>query len=264
MNKEISEQIKNYVKNYQRLFSTESNWLEPCIGFSSTEDPLFQKLQEWVSPSHALPTDFISDAKSVIAFFLPFHTDIVASNIGGIESSREWDIANIETNNLIVDISRFIFLYLQKKGYTSTILPPTYNYDEKKLISDWSHRHVGYIAGIGTFGIHNMFITERGCCGRMGSIITNLPLEPTKRSTAENCLYKYNGSCKKCVNNCVASAIYLEGGHPVLDKKLCYEQIYNHNIPQYPIGIGDACGKCMCNTPCSRVNPVRALLKTAE
>lgn len=195
----------------------------------------------------------------MLVFFLPFQEEIIKSNIEGIESSREWDIANIETNNLIIDINKHLYEKITQMGYTSTILPPTYNYDEEKLISDWSHRHVGYIAGIGTFGINNMLITEQGCCGRMGSIITNMPLTPTTRLKQENCLYKYNGTCKKCIDNCVVNAITANKEYPFVDKESCNNQIYNNNIPQYPIGSGDACGKCMCNTPCSSKNPLGKL-----
>ena len=261
MNIKIMELIRDYVKNYKKDKGTESDWKEPIIGFASADDSMFLELKTIISPSHALPKDFINDAKSIIVFFLPFHEEIVKSNIGNIESSRAWDIGSIETNNLIVDINVYMHDKITELGYTSTNLPPTYNYDEKKLISDWSHRHVGYIAGIGTFGINNMFITEKGCCGRMGSIITDMPLIPTERKTQENCLYKYNGSCKICVENCVANAISIENGYPFVNKKRCNNQIYNDSIPEYPIGLGDTCGKCMCNVPCSSKNPVQTLIK---
>lgn len=259
MNNKIMKLIREYVNNYKKDKSTESDWREPVIGFASADDPKFLELKNLISPSHALPTDFINDAKSVIVFFLPFQEEIIKSNIGNMESSKAWDIANIETNNLIIDINKYMHDEITEMGYTSTLLPPTYNYDAIKLISDWSHRHVGYIAGIGTFGINNMFITEKGCCGRMGSIVTNMPLIPTERKTQENCLYKYNGSCKKCVENCVVNAISIENGYPLVNKKRCSDQIYNGNIPEYPIGLGDACGKCMCNVPCSAKNPLRTL-----
>ena len=156
MNNKIMELIKDYLKNYKKNKGTESDWREPVIGFASADDPMFLELKDLISPSHSLPTDFISDAKSIIVFFLPFHEEIIKSNTYDIESSRAWDIANIETNNLIVNINKYLHDKITEIGYTSTVLPPTYNYDTKKLISDWSHRHVGYIAGIGTFGINNM------------------------------------------------------------------------------------------------------------
>jgi hypothetical protein len=50
---------------------------------------------------------------------------------------------------------------LEKSDFRSVILPPTHNFDEKKLISDWSHKHIGFIAGLGKFGLHQMLITKK-------------------------------------------------------------------------------------------------------
>lgn len=256
---EVAALIKTYTESYRGLKGTETDWREPVVGVAEAANPKFWALKEIISPTHALPTDFIADARSVIAFFLPYEEAIVKGNIGEVESSRAWDIANIETNQLIIDINIYLNGIITAEGHTSTVLPPTYNYDEKALISDWSHRHVGVIAGIGTFGIHNMLITEKGCCGRMGSIITSMPLSATDLKEEENCLYKHSGACGMCRNRCVAEAISLDEGIPFLDKQRCNAQIYNGNVPVYPIGSGDACGKCMCNVPCSLENPVGKL-----
>jgi epoxyqueuosine reductase QueG len=254
MNNIIIKLIKDYVKTYHKYKGTESNWREPIIGFASAQNPKFLELKEIISPSHALPTDFLEDAKSVIVFFLPFQEKIIKSNTEGSESSREWDIATIETNNLIMDINKYLYKKIKEMGYASTIIPPTHN-NKETLTSNWSHRHVGYIAGIGTFGINNMLITEKGCCGRIGSIITNTPLTPDEIKKQENCLYKHNASCKICVKKCIANAIDVGDGYPYVDKKKCYNQIYNGKVPKYPIGSGASCGKCMCNVPCSIKNP---------
>lgn len=257
MNWSIESVINEYVKNYKEQKGTETQWREPIIGVAGADNPMFLELKEVIGTTHAIPYDFIDDAKSVIVFFLPFSREIVKSNIGNIQSSREWDIANIETNNLILDINKYVHDRIGEMGYTSTVLPATYNYDEKSLSSDWSHRHVAYIAGIGTFGINNMLITQKGCCGRIGSIITNMPLKATERKDGENCLYKHKGICKRCVDNCVAGAISVDDGYPFVDRNKCNEQVYDGKVPVYDIGIGDACGKCMCNMPCSFINPVR-------
>jgi epoxyqueuosine reductase QueG len=186
---------------------------------------------------------------------LPFSKEVVESNIPGEESSREWDISSIETNSLINDLNIFIFEKISHKGHTSSLLPATYNYDGEKLISDWSHRHVAYISGIGKFGLHNMLITKNGCCGRLGSIVTDLELIPSARTEEEYCLYKHNGTCKKCVKRCVNNAFTAHNGKLFCDRKKCNEQIYDKIVPEYPIGLGDTCGKCMCNVPCSLMKP---------
>ena len=255
MNDIIVEIIKDEVSKYNHSKDIKSTWREPVVGFADAKDEMFVKLKEIISCSHALPTDFIEDAKSVIVFFLPFEEDIIQSNIKGIESSKKWDIANIETNNLILNINIEINKQIKLEGYESSILPATHNYDKEELISDWSHRHVGYIAGIGTFGINNMLITKQGCCGRIGSIITNIKLKTTIRSEEENCLYKKNKSCMKCIKHCVADAILNDNDIIRFEKYRCNKQIYNDNTPQYDIGIVDACGKCMCNMPCSTRKP---------
>lgn len=108
------------------------------------------------------------------------------SNIGGTWSSRQWDIANNETNSLI-------------------------------------------------------------------SGITDMPLDPTPRDEQEWCLYYRDGSCRACVKKCVNDAFRVDdNGVWTCDKFKCDEQIYTKkDIPHYDIGDGDACGKCMCDVPCS-------------
>ncbi|MDP4127775.1 MAG: epoxyqueuosine reductase, partial [Bacillota bacterium] len=171
MNREIAELITEYVKNYKELKHCETDWRDPIIGFADAKDELFPKLKEIIGPSHALPSDLVPNAKSVITFFIPYSKEIVESNIAEEESSRMWDISYIETNNLIDDLTKYLYEKITAKGFKSSLIPPTYNYDEVKLISDWSHRSVAYISGIGKFGLNNMFITESGCCGRLGSVV---------------------------------------------------------------------------------------------
>lgn len=251
MNKEIIDLITEYVKSYKALKNTETDWGVPIIGFADAKDELFTKLKEIISPTHALPSDIVPNAKSVITFFLPFSKNIVESNVYGEESSREWDYSYIETNNLICDLNKFLYDKITERGYNASLLPATYNYDNEKLISDWSHRSVAYISGIGKFGIHNMLITKSGCCGRVGSVVTDIVLTPTIRTDEEYCLYKYNGTCKKCINKCVNNAFRIHDSKVYFDRKKCNEQIYDKIVPEYPIGLGDTCGKCMCGIPCS-------------
>jgi len=136
----------------------------------------------------ALPKDFLPEAKTVVTYFIPFDESITKSNINDKYSSKEWAVAYIETNKLILDLNTFIKNELEKIGYKSNVIPATHNFDEKKLISDWSHRHVAVIAGLGTFGLNNMIITEKGCCGRVGSFVTDMKIAPTPKLEGENCL----------------------------------------------------------------------------
>ncbi len=262
MNTRITRAISEHIHNYHAEKGTK--WREPIVGFADAKDPLFTKLKTVISSTHAMPEDIVQGAKSVIVFFIPFDEAIINSNIEEIQSSIEWDMAKIETNMLIQSIHTMLHDLIQSNGYESSIVHNATDYDEELLQSDWSHRHVAYIAGVGTFGIHNLLITEQGCCGRIGSLITTMPLEATQTLQHENCLFKYNGSCAMCAEKCVAKAISTDNGYPYVNKKRCNEQIYDGLVPQYENGIGDTCGKCMSGVPCSLQNPCSRLQKKAS
>lgn len=253
MNNKIEIIIKQFMEHYSEMRDVQTKWKEPLVAYADAMDEMFYNLKDVVSPSHAMPKDFLPEAKTVVAYFIPFDEVVVKSNIEGKESSKVWAKAYIETNQLILDLNTFIKNELQKLGYKSNIIPATHNFDNKKLISDWSHRHVAFIAGLGKFGLNNMLITDKGCCGRVGSFITDLKIEPTKRKNGENCLYKHMNVCKKCVDRCVNNALKVD----CFDRHKCYEMcLYNDKVHS-DIGLADVCGKCVVNVPCSTTNPVK-------
>ena len=244
--------IKDYVKNYRRINNTKTDWNEPLVAFASAVDSLFLELKKVVSISHNLPTDLMEDAQTVISYFIPFQKEIVTGNKKGEISSEGWVLAYIETNKLIIDLNEYIASEIAKAGYQSVVLPPTHNFYQVNLISDWSHKHIGYIAGLGKFGLHQMLITDKGCCGRLGSMITNLKVEPTKRPIEEYCLYKYNKSCGECVKKCINDALQIDN----FDKHRCYEKTLLSAEIYKEKGLADVCGKCISVVPCSFTNPV--------
>lgn len=245
--------IKQFVKHYSETRKVQTKWKEPIIAYADAMDKMFYNLKEAVSASHALPKDLLTEAKTVVTYFIPFDELVVKSNIEGKESSKIWVKAYIETNQLILDLNTNIRDELKELGYNSNIIPATHNFDEKKLISDWSHRHVAFIAGLGTFGLNNMLITDKGCCGRIGSFVTDLKIEPTKRKDKENCLYKHMNVCKKCVGRCVNNALKIDS----FDRHKCYEMCLYNDKFHSDQGLADVCGKCLVNVPCSITNPVK-------
>lgn len=253
MDKQVEIIIKKFVEHYPQVRDVQTKWKEPLVAYADASDKMFYKLKEVVSPSHALPKDLLPEAKTVVAYFIPFDEEIVKSNEEGRECSKAWAKAYIETNQLISDLNTFIKDELQKLGYKINIIPATHNMDEEKLISDWSHRHVAFVAGLGKFGLNNMLITDKGCCGRIGTFITDVNIEPTKRKDGENCLYKHMGICKKCVDKCINNALKIDG----FDRYKCYEMcLYNAKFHS-GIGFSDACGKCLVSVPCSTTNPLK-------
>ncbi|MFQ5892479.1 MAG: epoxyqueuosine reductase, partial [Candidatus Methanofastidiosia archaeon] len=194
----------------------------------------------------------LKDAETAISYFLPFEKEIPLSNVGGDNSSRKWALAYVETNKLIVDLNKALSEKLKELNFDSFTLPPTHDFDREKLISDWSHKHVAYIAGLGNFGLHQMLITERGCCGRLGSLITNAKIKPTERTNKEFCLYKHDKSCEKCVEKCTFGALKID----YFDRHKCYEVLLKNDRFHSDLGTTTVCGKCVCVVPCSFVNPL--------
>ena len=258
MKESIRQEIVRYVANYQNERQAVTAWLTPIIGFASTDDPLFADLKIAVSKSHAMPGDFLPGAQTVIAFFLPFDRSVAESNTRGFFASHEWETAYIETNTLIEKISSHIKIFLESHGYETVTIPPTHNFDKVRLISNWSHRHVAYIAGLGNFGINNMLITEQGCCGRLGSFVTNISISPDKRSETDACLYLHDGSCGKCVEQCVNGALFSDR----FDRHACYEMLNRHEENSQPNERADVCGKCLVGIPCSFIDPVKEKLRS--
>ncbi len=246
MDRFIKEAITDFTTVYKQ--NTSMGWEEPLVAFAGADDPLFSDLKKIVGPTHALPRDFLAEAQSVITFFLPFNEKIVESNKNGRFSSKLWAEAYIETNKLIADLNRHLQELLIEKGYKAAYAPATHNFNQKTLLSDWSHRSAAFIAGLGTFGVNRMLITEKGCCGRIGSIVTDLKLKPDQRPENEYCLHKAGGSCGLCVEKCVNEALTPEA----FDKHKCYEMLLLNAKKLADLkNTADVCGKCLVGLPCS-------------
>ncbi|GHU05821.1 (Fe-S)-binding protein [Alphaproteobacteria bacterium] len=251
MHDKIVEVVKNSIFEYEN--KNENMWKEPLVEVMSAHDSQLSWLKKAVSPNHLLPSDVLPDAKSVIVYFIPFRKKIIKSNIKGDLSSKEWALAYIKTNDLIKNTNENIELFLSQTGHAVGKIAPTHNFNTETLISDWSHRHIAYIAGLGTFGINNMLITKKGCCGRFGSIVTNYEFKYYKDITErkERCLNKINGSCGKCRKQCPVKAYK----NKVFDRNKCYAKCMENMEYYKSLGYADACGKCLVGLPCSTEDP---------
>lgn len=219
---------------------------EPLVGFADSADPLFLRLKQAVSHDHLLPEDLLPGAKSVVAFFLPFSEEIFAANRKAKFVAREWAIAYIETNKLITEICGKLKEALLAEGIQTSFAAPTHNFDQERLISYWSHRHVAYIAGLGTFGHNHLLITEKGCGGRYGSIVIDKELRPKQRVEKEYCLRKRGEVCNECINLCPAKALKEEG----FDRQRCYRWVCAVDRFFSDLETCDVCGKCSLG-PCA-------------
>ena len=253
MRNKIFETIKSTIIEFETKNQLNKLWKEPIIEIISANDKRLLALKETVSAGHFMPCDILRDAKSIISFFIPFQDSIVNSNINGEMASEEWAEAYIKTNDLIKMINDNIEILMERNGYKTGKIPATHNFDAEKLMSNWSHRHIAYIAGIGTFGINNMLITKNGCCGRFGSIIINYEFTEYVQTprVKERCLKKTNGSCGVCQKKCIINAY--ENNN--FNRYKCYEQCLKNAEYYKRIGDADVCGKCLVGLPCSTREP---------
>ena len=256
----IHQTILDTIAAYRQDPGVRTTWKEPLVAYADAHDPLFMRLKEVVTPTHATPQDLLGDAQTVIVYFLPFDESVGRSNKSDGPASREWAKAYVDTNQLIRAVNQRLAEGLEQKGYASAVTPPTHNFDEKELVSQWSHKHIGYIAGLGKFGLHHMLITEKGCSGRLGSLVTRAPLAPTPRRAEEACLYTYDKSCVACVKRCTFGALT----ETSLDRHKCYA-VGLQNAKTYEAeGLADVCGKCVSVVPCSFQDPVARVLKAKQ
>lgn len=251
----LEKEIHQFVAQYPEQHGTKTTWRTPIVGFASATDPLFAQLKKIVGSTHAMPSDLVPGAKTVVVYFAPFAEQVVESNIAHEESSLEWAEATVDTNQMLADLNEHLAGLIEATGHHASNLPPTYNYDEEHLRSDWSHRSAAVIAGLGTFGVHHMLITEAGCCGRIGSIVTDIEIDPTPRQQEELCLFYRKGVCGACVKRCVAGALSIEGGIASHNRWACNEQIYGKMAAIRSFPGSDTCGKCMVNVPCATKAP---------
>jgi epoxyqueuosine reductase len=226
--------------------NTVTQYRKPLVGFASAHDPLFHEMKEIIGPHHLLPTDLLPDAQTVISFFLPFAEQVIAANRKSSQVAREWAIAYIETNKLIAAIGLELTKELNTLGIHVVTQPATHNFNEQDLTARWSNKSVGYVAGLGTFGINHMLITKSGCGGRFGSTVISAKITPSPRPNTENCDYRRDSKCQFCVKNCPTGALTISG----LDKHRCYAHLLEID-KQFPdLGLCDICGKCAVG-PCA-------------
>ncbi|MEW6275173.1 MAG: 4Fe-4S binding protein [Bacillota bacterium] len=222
---------------------------DPLVGLAAADDPLFFKLKEpeVIGERHLLPTDWLPEAKTVISYFLPFSVEIRRANYQPGLPAREWVYGRIEGEECNNALRRHVVEEINRAGgkALAPVLDPRFSVVEKR--SNWSERHVAFIAGLGTFGLSKSLITQKGCAGRYGSVVTSLPLKPTSRSYEE--VYQYCTMCGECIDRCPSGAIKKEGK----DIRVCSQYLDTKIKPFFYPRYG--CGKCQTAVPCEHSIP---------
>ena len=235
----------------------------PLLSSASAADPLFAQLKkpQVIGEGAFLPTDWLPEAQSVLAFFLPFTAAVRRSNRSGAAASDEWLHARIEGQIMLDKLGGLLCEQLRKAGH-SAVYPAA---DPRfRLLtpyaSNWSERHVAYVCGLGTFGLSKSLITAKGTAGRFGSIVTSAPLPAADRLYDNP--FAFCTMCGACAANCPAGAIDVKRG--VIDGKdqtICGPFVRaTFLLPHGPNNrIRYGCGKCQVGVPCESGIPLKAL-----
>jgi len=257
-------------------------WDEPLVGFADGDDPLFTEYKRIIGDFHVTPREALEmnlkkktigydhpENISVISYFLP-STALTRESMRKESEicSLRWNRARWFGQECNFRLQRHLVVSLEDLGYHA-IAPEQEPWFEIKRegpwapASRWSQRHVGHVAGLGTFSINDSFITAKGSAGRMGSIVCNVSIPPSPRLAIdyrENCLFIREGTCGTCMKRCPAGAVS-EEGH---DKAKCFaylfagmaQKVKDQECKEQFVGGYIGCGFCQTGVPCEERIPV--------
>jgi len=273
----IGEKIATHPENAMEYpFCGEKIFTGPLVGFIRGDDPIFQKYKTIIGPHHFTPEEIMQwQAKqngvpapraqdlSVVSFILPL-TKITKNDNAAM---KEWPAERWAQTRLLGEIFsqtfvREIVTYLMGRGILAIApdVTPMFNkkrYPKAGWASPWSHRHMAYAAGLGTFGMQDFLITEKGCAHRTGSFVVHLKLTPNRQRPDDihaYCLHYQGKKCMQCAKRCPVNAITAEHTH---DKEACYQRVAKsllHCNKNYHIFIY-GCGLCSTGVPCESEIP---------
>ncbi|MCP4753668.1 MAG: hypothetical protein GY866_22520 [Proteobacteria bacterium] len=264
---------------------------EPLTGVSRGDDPIFHKYKEVVAPEHLTPAEMWVQSGLPDGRDLPPRLRILSIVFPYVDRIREEgkkaedypaDIYRIGRNfadDFMSDVLDKTVVFFQDQGFQSlagvrskifTILsrqePPWF-------YSVWSERHMAFAAGLGTFSLHEGFISEKGCNIRVASVVTDAPLEVTLRKSDDpyaNCLFHAKEECVKCAERCPYGAI-TKDGHDKLKcreflrtmQKEAQERLAGILKPIRRVADGKenilyatGCAFCQFGVPCTSKNPM--------
>ncbi|HUT52683.1 MAG TPA: epoxyqueuosine reductase [bacterium] len=278
----IAEFIAEFVKNdagnsMEDKFPGEKIYQDALVGFSAGPDPLFLEYKKIIGPFHLTPDEAMAMAAGtqglkappaeqigVVSFILPFADPIVASNASEKRwCSSRWAQARLLGGLFTRKVQMALITELARYGILAAApdMMPQFKTSRNTAVgyaSNWSFRHLAFAAGLGSFGMSDLFISEKGTAHRSGAVAVALPLKPNRDRAPHyrhHCLQHHFGGCLICSQRCPVGAIS-EKGH---DKNKCGQNVVSswpRNQAKYRINIY-GCGLCSSDTPCSQESPIQ-------
>ena len=248
----------------------EPIWQDVIVGFGRGGDAYFDFLKQDIGEFHWSPAeafmlgkkDVDIESKDILVVSLGFQHAQKVKELNALakeEPALKWTAARGDWDALIADISKKIVDDVEKIGLKAVAIDHITEFSRKRsenygLSSKWSHRHIAFMCGLGTFGHCNGLITKKGKAMRFTTILIESDIEADVRTYE-----KYNEWCKKtsaegcdaCIKRCPVGAI-TEDGH---NKDVCEKFIVHIKDKALREGLvtsatATGCGLCQCGVPC--------------
>jgi epoxyqueuosine reductase len=271
----IADYVAKSPTNSLRNAENEKAWNEPLVGFSQGNDPLYQFFKEDIGPFYWTPLEIFQltfpeiivkpEELSIISWILP-HTESIKADLRKQTQtpSEKWVRARLYGGEFIDELNKYVADTLTKSGHPAVApsVSKTYNglaslNGKYGLASQWSDRHAAYTSGLGTFGLCDGLITQKGKAMRCASVIAKIKLPPSPRPYRDRhgyCLFYAKGSCGACISRCPSGAVTKSGLNKITCRQQCiattvYAQKH-FNLNCY------GCGFCQTAVPCESRIPV--------
>jgi len=246
----------------------EKAWEDPLIGFSSGDDAFYGKIKSDIGPFYWTPPEIFSLAfpkstvhpgkLTVISWILPQALATKEDQRRQRKySSERWSRSRNYGEETNINLARHLIDSLRQKGHCAVapVLHHSWGWQTSEkygFASNWSERHAAFVSGLGTFGLCDGLITEKGKAMRCGSLIADLSLPRTPRKYSHHqdyCLFFANGKCKKCISRCPAGAITEQGHNKEACKNYLFEVTAAYALKHYGFS-SYGCGLCQTAVPC--------------
>ena len=255
----------------------EPMWDDCIIGFSRGDDSYYDFLKKDIGDFHWSPAEAFNlgkkganvESKDLCVLAIAFSQTQKTKEANAKETkdpADRWVVSRGKWEVMMEDISEKIVMELEQKGIRAVAIDHIKEFSRKAsekygVASKWSHRHVAFISGLGTFGQCDGLITKKGKAVRFTTILMESDLSADVREYEkynEWCKFVQDKSCNDCMKRCPINAI-TEKGH---DKEKCMKFIDKIKETKtkkglmLPEEIGSPCGLCQTGVACQDGRPV--------